>query len=198
MGRGQSHSEGGGVGGIDILVNNAAGLGADGWTTATAEDWLTLYNTNVASAVRLIQALTPAMRNAKWGRVIQIGSAANPNPLPMRAAYSAAKAALANLTVSLSKELSATGITVNTISPGPVLLDAFLDFARSFGRSHGLGEDAEAATRALLNGPRTNPSDRLVAPAEIATLTAFLASPLAASINGANLRMDGGMVPTVN
>ncbi|MFB7717884.1 SDR family NAD(P)-dependent oxidoreductase [Nocardia sp. NPDC056100] len=185
-------------GGIDILVNNAGGLGADGWTTATAADWLALYNTNVAAAVRLIRALTPAMRNAEWGRVIQIGSAANPNPLPPRAAYSAAKAALANLTVSLSKELSATGITVNTVSPGPVHLPAFDDFAREFARAHHLPDDIPAATRVLLNGPLANPSDRLTEPAEIAALVTFLASPLAASVNGANLRMDGGMVPTVN
>jgi 3-oxoacyl-[acyl-carrier protein] reductase len=71
----------------------------------------------------LVQALTPQVRESKWGRVIQIGSAANPNPLPIRAAYSAANAALANLTVGLSQEVAATGITVNTISLGPVLVD---------------------------------------------------------------------------
>ncbi|WP_019927473.1 SDR family NAD(P)-dependent oxidoreductase [Nocardia sp. BMG111209] len=185
-------------GGIDILVNNAGGLGADGWTAATPADWLGLYNTNVATAVRLIRALTPRMREGKWGRVIQIGSAANPNPLPLRAAYSAAKAALANLTVGLSKELAATGITVNTVSPGPVLVDGWWDFARTFARGHGLGDDVAAATRMLLDGPLANPSDRLVEPAEIATAVAFLASPRSASVNGANLRIDGGLVPTVN
>jgi 3-oxoacyl-[acyl-carrier protein] reductase len=182
-------------GGIDILVNNAASAGGDeGWGAAPA-DWLSLYDANVVAAARLIQALTPAMRDAGWGRVIQIGSAAHPFPLPAKAAYAATKAALSNLTVSLSKELTATGITVNTISPGPTLTDGFRDLALVFGRHHGLGPDD--AARALIDGPLANPSGRLTEPAEIAALVALVASPLGASINGANLRIDGGLVPTV-
>ncbi|TCC37387.1 SDR family NAD(P)-dependent oxidoreductase [Kribbella capetownensis] len=186
-------------GDVDILVNNAAATGGDeGWMAGGPTEWLDLYNTNVTSAVRLIGALTPAMRTAGWGRVIQIGSAAHPCPLPMRAAYSATKAALSNLTVSLSKELAGTGVTANTISPGPALTDGFRDLALTFARHHGMGDDADAATRALISGPLANPSGRLAEPHEIAALTALVASPLSASINGANLRIDGGFTPTVN
>ncbi|MCP2342786.1 SDR family NAD(P)-dependent oxidoreductase [Actinomadura rupiterrae] len=186
-------------GGIDILVNNAASAGdEDGWTAGGADRWADLYNTNVASAVRLIEALTPAMRAAGWGRVIQIGSAANPFPLPMKAAYSATKAAIANLSVSLSKELAGTGVTANTVSPGPSRTDAFRELALAFARRHGMGDDADAGARALIGGPLANPSGRLAEPAEIAALTALVASPLGASINGANLRIDGGFTPTVN
>ncbi|MFL6072069.1 MAG: SDR family NAD(P)-dependent oxidoreductase [Mycobacteriales bacterium] len=186
-------------GGIDILVNNAAATGSDqGWLAGGPAEWLDLYNTNVASAVRLIGALTPPMRTAGWGRVIQISSAAHPYPLPMRAAYSATKAALSNLTVSLSKELAGTGITANTISPGPTLTDGFRDLALTFARHHAMGDDTDAATRALIDGPLANPSGRLTRPEEIAALTTLVASPLSASINGANLRIDGGFTPTVN
>ncbi|ADP83973.1 SDR family NAD(P)-dependent oxidoreductase [Pseudofrankia inefficax] len=184
-------------GGIDILVNNAGTAEDTGWAGATATDWLSLYDSNVASAVRLIGALTPGMRDGGWGRVIQIGSAASPYPLPERAAYSAAKAAMANLTVSLAKELTGTGITANTISPGPTLTDRFRELTSSFAESHGLSDSA-AAIRALLDGPLACPSARLVEPAEIAALVALVASPLGASINGANLRIDGGFTPTVN
>ena len=186
-------------GGVDILINNVGATGSDeGWMAGGPAAWLDLYNTNVASAVRLIGALTPGMRAVGWGRVIQISSAAHPCPLPIRAAYSATKAALANLTVSLSKELAGTGVTANTISPGPTLTDGFRDLARSFARHHGMGDDTLAATRALISGPLANPSGRLTEPHEIAALTALVASPLSASINGANLRIDGGFTPTVN
>jgi len=184
-------------GAIDILVNNSGTAQDAGWSGSTPGEWLALYDTNVVSAVRLIQALTPRMRKNSWGRVIQIGSAANPNPLPAKAAYSATKAALANLTVSLAKELAGTGITVNTISPGVTSTDAFREFARTFASSHGL-QDIEAATRTLIDGPLASPSARLVEPNEIAALVAIVASPLGASINGANLRIDGGFTPTVN
>jgi NAD(P)-dependent dehydrogenase (short-subunit alcohol dehydrogenase family) len=184
-------------GGVDILVNNAAATGGDeGWMAGGPDQWLDLYNANVASAVRLIGALTPAMRAVGWGRVIQISSAAHPYPLPMKAAYSATKAALANLTVSLSKELAGTGVTANTISPGPTLTDGFRDLALTFAQQHGMGEDD--AVHALISGPLANPSGRLVEPHEIAALIALVASPLSASINGANLRIDGGFTPTVN
>lgn len=186
-------------GGIDILVNNAASAGdTDGWMAGGPDEWLDLYNANVASAVRLIGLLTPAMRTAGWGRVIQIGSAAQPYPLPMKAAYSATKAALSNLTVSLSKELAGTGVTANTISPGPTSTAAFRDLALSFAQHHGLGDDVDAGARALIGGPLANPSGRLAEPDEIGALTALVASPLGASINGANLRIDGGFTPTVN
>jgi NAD(P)-dependent dehydrogenase (short-subunit alcohol dehydrogenase family) len=184
---------------IDILVNNAASAdGDEGWLAGGPAQWLDLYNGNVASAVRLIGALTPAMRRAGWGRVIQISSAAHPYPLPMKAAYSATKAALSNLTVSLSKDLAGTGVTANTISPGPTLTDGFRELALTFARHHGMGDDTAAASRALISGPLSNPSDRLVEPHEIAALTALVASPLSASVNGANLRIDGGFTPTVN
>lgn len=195
---GQVVSEVEGLNGVDILVNNAAGTGGDGWMAGGPAEWLELYNSNVASAVRLIGALTPAMKDAGWGRVIQISSAAHPFPLPMKAAYSATKAALSNVTVSLSKELAGTGVTANTVSPGPALTEGFRDFALSFAHHHDMGDDAAAATRALISGPLANPSDRLVEPHEIAALTALVASPLSASINGANLRIDGGFTPTVN
>jgi 3-oxoacyl-[acyl-carrier protein] reductase len=184
-------------GGVDILVNNAGAAFDAGWTRACAADWVALYQANVGPAVRLAGALTPGMRAAGWGRVVQIGSAAHPDPLPARAAYSAAKAALANLTVGLAKELAGTGVTANTVSPGPALTDGFGEFAAAFARDHGLA-DAAAAVRVLVDGPLASPSARLVEPAEIAALVALVVSPLGASINGANLRIDGGLVPTVN
>jgi NAD(P)-dependent dehydrogenase (short-subunit alcohol dehydrogenase family) len=68
----------------------------------------------------------------------------------------------------------------------------------AFAKAQGIGEDFETARTALISGPLANPSDRLAQPEEVAALVALVASPLGASINGANLRVDGGFTPTVN
>jgi NAD(P)-dependent dehydrogenase (short-subunit alcohol dehydrogenase family) len=186
------------LGGIDILVNNVGGSIRDGWQAAEPADWAAMLDLNVVSAVRLIGAFTPGMRTRRWGRVIQIGSAASASPPPSMAGYGAAKAALANLTVSLAKDLAGSGVTANIVSPGPTMTEGWREFALSYARSQGLDEDFEAARTALMSGPLANPSDRLAEPAEVAALVCLVASPLAASVNGANLRIDGGFTPTVN
>ena len=186
------------TGGVDILVNVVGGSVNDGWSVAQPSDWAAMFNLNVVSAMRLIAALTPSMREQGWGRIVQIGSAASSNPPPSMAGYGAAKAALVNLTVSLAKELSGTGITANVVSPGPTLTEGWRDFAFSFARFQGLEGDFETIRAALLAGPLANPSNRLGEPHEVAALVALVASPLGASINGANLRIDGGFTPTVN
>jgi NAD(P)-dependent dehydrogenase (short-subunit alcohol dehydrogenase family) len=186
------------LGGIDILVNNVGGSARDGWSVAEPADWAAMLNLNVVSAVRLIGAFTPGMRARNWGRIIQIGSAAGASPPPSMAGYGAAKAALANLTVSLAKHLAGSGVTANIVSPGPTMTEGWREFALSFARSQGMGEDFEAARTALMSGPLANPSGRLAEPDEVASLVSLVASPLAASINGANLRIDGGLTPTVN
>lgn len=186
------------LGDVDILVNNVGGATRDGWQAAEPADWVDMLELNVVLAVRLIGAFAPGMRARRWGRIIQIGSAAGVNPPPSMAGYGAAKAALANLTVSLAKDLAGSGVTANIVSPGPTLTEGWRQFALSFARSQGIGEDFEAARTALLSGPLANPSGRLAQPGEVAALVSLVASPLAASINGANLRIDGGFIPTVN
>ena len=80
-------------GGIDILVNNAGAFPMIGWFDESAAAWTELYNQHVGSMVRMIHRLVPAMKGLKWGRVIQIASAAAPEPGPEMPAYSSTKAA---------------------------------------------------------------------------------------------------------
>jgi 3-oxoacyl-[acyl-carrier protein] reductase len=132
-------------GDIDILVNNAGAFANRGWEDAAPEDWLALYATNVAAAVRCIQGFLPAMRASGWGRIVQIGTGEAVNPFPVMPDYAASKAAEAGV------------------------LTEVLD----------------------------NPTGRLGRPEEVADLVAFVASPLAGYINGANLRIDGGTTAVV-
>jgi 3-oxoacyl-[acyl-carrier protein] reductase len=186
------------LGAIDILVNVTGGTVRDGWRTTTVNDWVDTFNLNVVSAVRFINAFVQNMREQAWGRIIQIGSAAGSNPPAEMALYGAAKGALVNLTVSLAKDLAETGVTANVISPGPTLTEGWRRFALNFANAEGMADDFDAARTALLAGPLRMPSNRLAEPEEVAALVAFVASPLSASINGANLRIDGGFTPSVN
>jgi 3-oxoacyl-[acyl-carrier protein] reductase len=189
------------LGGLDILVNNAGGAdgGPQGWTDSTREDWQTLFDQNFFSAVRLVRHLTPALRAGGWGRIINIATGLAIQPTAWLPHYAAAKAALVNTTVSLARELAGTGVTINTVSPGPVHTPAAERVLRGIARQQGWGTEnwPEIERRAVKEVVPTSVG-RIGRPEEIAHAVAFLASPLADFIDGANLRVDGGFVASIN
>ena len=184
-------------GGADILVNNAGAFVNRGWDDATPEDWIELYAINVAAAVRCINGFLPAMRAAGWGRIVQIGTGEAINPFPTMPDYAATKAAVLNLTVSLAKHLDRTGITVNTVSPGIVVTPGVEEFYQLEAARRGWGQDWPSIEAGVLADILDNPTGRLGRPEEVADLVAFVASPLAGYVNGANLRIDGGSTAVV-
>jgi 3-oxoacyl-[acyl-carrier protein] reductase len=184
-------------GAIDILVNNAASFVNRGWDEATPEDWIELYSINVAGAVRLIRACLPAMRKGGWGRVIQIGTGEAINPFACMPDYAATKAAVLNLTVSLSKHVDRSGITVNTVSPGIVVTPGVEQFYRLEAERRGWGNTWDEIETHVLEEVLDNPTGRLGRSEEVADLVAFVASPRAGYINGANLRIDGGSTAVI-
>ena len=187
------------LGGADILVNNAGAYPHVPWLEATAADWIDVYNQNVGSMVRLINRLVPGMKQRGWGRVIALASVVATMPVPAGSAYSATKSANANLAVSLAKALAGTGITSNTVSPGMIVTPGVEDLLKGMAAQFGLQSDnLPVLEQYALEHMVPNPSARLGRPEDIAAAVTFLASPLAGYINGANLRVDGGTVPTVN
>jgi 3-oxoacyl-[acyl-carrier protein] reductase len=187
-------------GGLDIVVNNAGGYQAGDWSTATPDRWAEVYNQNVLSMVRVIRGTVEALKQNGWGRFIQLGSGVGAAPFAGVPDYNATKAANSNLTVSLSKTLADTGVTANTVSPGPIrtpgLEQFFADFAKGLGIEGDTFEEIEGAVvDAAFNH---QPTKRVGKAREIADAVAFLASPRADYINGANLRVDGGYVGAVN
>lgn len=187
------------LGCVDILVNNAGAFPQSTWFSADAAHWTDLYNQNVGSMVRLIDRLVPSMKRRGWGRVVSIASIVATMPFARSAAYAATKSANVNLAVSLAKELAGTGVTSNAVSPGMIDTPGVEDMLRRIAPQLGLPPDdlpaiKEYAAKSLV----PNPSARLGRPEEVAAAVTFLASPLAGYINGANLRVDGGAVPTIN
>ena len=183
---------------IDILINNAAAYVNRGWTDATPDQWAEIYNYNVLSAVRMIQFVIPRMKNLQWGRIIQMSTGEATQPFAFMPDYAAAKAALVNTTVSLSKELTKTGITVNTISPGIIHTRNVEQFYRQTAINKEWGTNWKEIEKHILTEILNNPVGRLGTIEDVANLVAFVASPLASYISGANLRVDGGSTVTIN
>ncbi len=187
------------LGGVDILVNNAGAFPHAPWLESTAADWVELYNQNVGSMVRMIVRLVPGMKERGWGRVISLGSVVATMPFPEGAAYAATKSADVNLAVSLAKALAGTGITSNAVSPGMIVTPGVEEMLKEMAPKFNLpSDDLPALEDYAAKNMARNPSARLGRPEDIATAVTFLASPLTGFINGADLRIDGGTVPTVN
>lgn len=190
------------AGPIDIVVNNAGGSGSttESWEQSRPESWASAYDRNVLAAVRVTTRLLPSMRVARWGRVINISSLAATMPPATRADYSACKAAVNAMTGSMAKAVAGDGVTVNAVSPGTIH-SAALDTA--FRRAAAEREVADPAApwadveRVALPVFAQVPLGRVGRMEEIADAVAFLASPLSGYITGVNLRIDGGLSPSL-
>ena len=171
------------MGGIDILVNNA-GIGAAGTVADNPDDqWHHVFDVNVVGIVRVTRAALPHLRASAHAAVVNTCSVAATAGLPQRALYSATKGAVLALTLAMAADHIHEGIRVNCVNPGTAdtpwvgrLLDAAAD---------------PAAERAALEARQ--PMGRLVSADEVAAGIAYLASPLAASVTGTALAVDGGM-----
>ena len=185
-----------GRGRLDILVNNVGAVTPrpGGFLSVTDDDWVTAFMLNVMAAVRTTRAALPMMLAAGGGSVVTVSSvnAFLPDPLVMD--YGAAKAALANFSKALSKEVGTQGIRVNTVSPGPVATDLWLGpggVADTLAAENGADPAAVAAGAAA-----ASLSGRFTRPEEIGRLVAFLASAVSGNVTGTDVTIDGGLVTT--
>jgi NAD(P)-dependent dehydrogenase (short-subunit alcohol dehydrogenase family) len=184
-------------GGVDVLVNNAGAVATrfDGILSVTDEEWDAALSLNFLSAVRTTREAIPHMLARAGGAVVMIGSVNATLPEWNIVDYSATKAALANYAKSLSKEFGPKGIRVNTVSPGPVSTDLWLaddGVAVQLGAASGASADEVVASVSA-----STPTGRFTTPRAVADLTVFLASSRSANTTGADVRIDGGYVPTL-
>jgi NAD(P)-dependent dehydrogenase (short-subunit alcohol dehydrogenase family) len=173
----------GSLGGIDILVNNA-GVGAIGTVADNPDDeWHQVFDVNVVGIVRVSRAALPYLRASEHAAIVNTCSIAATAGLPRRALYSATKGAVLSLTLAMAADHIHEGIRVNCVNPGTAdtpWVGRLLDAA-----------DDPAAERAALEARQ--PMGRLVSADEVAAGIAYLASPLASSVTGTALAIDGGM-----
>lgn len=185
-------------GGIDIIVHCLGGSHAPGggFGALTEELWQDELNLNLLAAVRLDRMLLPRMIERGSGVVIHVTSIQRRLPLhESTIAYAAAKAALANYSKALSKELGPKGVRVNAVSPGWILTTASENLAKRLAESG--GTDEETARQGIMDALGGIPIGRPAWPEEVAELVAFLASERAAAIHGSEYVIDGGTIPTV-
>jgi 3-oxoacyl-[acyl-carrier protein] reductase len=181
---------------IHVLVNNVGGASLIPFEELSDEDWINTFQLNVLSTVRLIRAIVPFMQRQEWGRIINISSEAGTQPDPIMQHYNAAKAAITNLTKSLSKAYARDGILVNTVSPGwtrTPLTEALFAL-----QAQKQGITLQEFEQAFLRESRPHLAlSRAGTPEEVANAVVFLASEAASFITGTNLRVDGGSVTSI-
>jgi NAD(P)-dependent dehydrogenase (short-subunit alcohol dehydrogenase family) len=185
------------LGGIDIIVHVVGGSSAPAGGFAVLDDaeWQRALDLNLFPAVRLDRALLPAMLRQGSGVIVHVTSIQRQLPLPdATLAYAAAKAALANYSKGLSKEVAPKGIRVVRVSPGWVETEAAVGLVNELAANR--GTDYEGARQALMASLGGIPIGRPAKPQEVADLIAFLVSPRAAAITGTEYVIDGGTVPT--
>lgn len=182
---------------IHILVNNAGILGSfSSFADLTDEEWFQVFNLNLFSVVKITRAILPYMTQQHWGRIINLSSESGLQPDAVMAHYGATKAALLNLTKSLSKGYGQYGILVNSVSPAFIKTPMVEAMLEQIAQAQQFSVPEAEAYFLKENRPHIE-LKRGGMPSEVAAAVVFLASEAASFILGTNLRVDGGSVASI-
>jgi 3-oxoacyl-[acyl-carrier protein] reductase len=171
----------GALGPLEILVANTGGPPFGGALDHELEDWETAYRSLVLAPRVLAGAVVPGMRERGWGRIVNVGSSSTREPIPGLNLSNSHRMAAVGFLKTLSREVAADGITVNTVATGRFATERLIANAGSI-------EAAEEAARSEV------PAGRLGRPEEYGDLVAFLCSERAAYVTGTVIPIDGGLL----
>lgn len=175
---------------VDILINNLGIFDPKPFEQVPDDEWMRFFEVNVMSGVRLSRAYLPGMRAKNWGRVVFISSESGLNIPTEMIHYGMTKTAQIAVARGLAQSLAGTGVTVNSVLPGPTWSEGVEQMVK--------GQPRDAVTKEFFEKVRpTSIIKRFIEPSEVASTVAYLCSPLAAATTGAAIRVEGGCVQTI-
>jgi 3-oxoacyl-[acyl-carrier protein] reductase len=180
---------------VDCLVNNVGAAYQTGFAELTEEDWEALWQLNVMSYVRAIQAVLPGMRERGFGRIVNVSSSAGKRPSTGMPNYSVTKAAVLSLSRLVAEVYAKDGILCNAVTPGPTASPAWL--APGGLADQAAGRSGKSREEVLDGVGRGRPLGRLAEPEEVAATIVFLCSDRASYVTGAAWSVDGGTVSII-
>jgi NAD(P)-dependent dehydrogenase (short-subunit alcohol dehydrogenase family) len=184
------------AGEADILVNNLGIFEPAPFEAITDADWHRYFDTNVMSGIRLSRHYVPRMRERGWGRIVFISSESALNiPVDM-IHYGMTKTAQLAISRGLAESLAGTGVTVNSVLPGPTRSEGVAEFFGKLAKDQGLSEQEMESQFIAKNRP-TSLLRRLATSEEVANMVVYVCSPQASATTGAALRVDGGVVRSI-
>ena len=180
---------------VDILVNNLGIFEVRPFADITDADWQRFFDVNVLSGARLARSYLPGMLKRNWGRIIFISSESGLQIPAEMIHYGMTKAAQIAVSRGLAELTAGTGVTVNSVLPGPTRSRGVGDFVAEMAVAAGT-TPAEVEKEFFQTARPTSLLKRFANPEEVASMVAYVASPLSSATNGAALRVDGGVVKT--
>ncbi|MEH2416268.1 SDR family NAD(P)-dependent oxidoreductase [Nostoc sp.] len=181
---------------VDILINNVGIYEPKTFFDITDEDWLKIFEVNVLSGVRLSRQYLQKQLEQNWGRIIFISSeSAIQIPVEM-IHYGTTKTAQLAIARGLAEMTVGTGVTVNSVLPGPTRSEGVEDFITKLAQERGISPD-EVEAEFFENVRPTSLIKRFATNEEVAAIVVYLSSPVASATNGAALRVDGGVIRSI-
>ncbi|UCV07059.1 SDR family NAD(P)-dependent oxidoreductase [Dechloromonas denitrificans] len=181
---------------VDILVNNLGIFGPALFADIPDSEWQRFFDTNVMSGVRLARHYLPGMTAADWGRIVFISSESAINTPGEMVHYGMTKSAQLAVSRGLAQSCAGTCVTVNAVLPGPTRSEGVGEFFAKLAAEQGIPLE-EMERRFFAEGRPTSILKRMIDPAEVAALVAYVCSARAAATTGAALRVEGGIVSTI-
>ena len=181
---------------LDILVNNAGIYGPQDFYATDDATWDNYWQTNVMSGVRLSRGLLPAMVSKGWGRVVFISSESARNIPADMIHYGVTKTAQLSLARGLAKYVAGSGVTVNSVLPGPTISDGFAEMLKDEVAKTGQSLEELAKAFVMTHRP-SSVIQRAASVEEVANMVVYVCSPQASATSGAALRVDGGVVDDI-